>query len=767
MLKKPEVDVVVPSEDQPGNLLSEKISRRTFGKLLGAQTLLASAASAVTLSGCGGGGGDDEPAVVDPGTKVLTRGAFVATVSDYFNWPHSSEYNDRFANPQPNFVDVVLGVTPYAKQIETALEENLISNVQGNFYPDQSITREDAADIYVKAFLVPAAVSNPLTAFTDAGTISANRLASVKAMVAAGFMSGTSATTFAPKGTLTASDAKAILTKITSTVVAPVQVMPKPGTTSPRRYVSYMVPTAGATIYITETEDGSEPEDPTTSTKAITYDVWKNGVRQYKFPDVAPTAQKLVRVKAVAKKNGMATSTVREFIWNIYRPLDAPFEAKLVHAATATTPAVWMIYNMSESVQANSFFIEGSKGGIVFDFLQYAYKGTVGSNEGMKPFVDSLSKTKNYVAILGHNHVDHVAQIASFSDNGIKVYTSIQDKTQLIASTASPMYTAASIASFIRAGNAAIALTDGQVFDLGNCKVQALQAPGHENGLVTITIDTAGWVYSTDMWACNRPYTADTTGYSGVKADLMLSLTQQLLANHQKFSTTGEIYEVTNAHQQLPVGMTAVNNFVQTFQDEIDLGPAGTRPSIRSAEASRMGWVTKFGKDDFWAMWRDKNWIANELGGKYSATTLDNLTKPTAAAGYPTNATIDYNGTDGYKKYSVLSNVQITGGTLVGVTVYWAAAATAATGGADNKLANKFDPWTYAYTINVPAANGSITFKPTAMSNKITSMKVNGAAVKQGDSVTVSVSAGSKITVDIVAPDGVTTSSYTFTIAKV
>ena len=42
-----------------GGLLTEKISRRSFGKLLGAQTVLA---STVSLSGClggGGGGGDD------------------------------------------------------------------------------------------------------------------------------------------------------------------------------------------------------------------------------------------------------------------------------------------------------------------------------------------------------------------------------------------------------------------------------------------------------------------------------------------------------------------------------------------------------------------------------------------------------------------------------------------------------------------------------------------------------------------------------------
>ena len=223
------------SETQPaglGGVLTEKISRRSFGKLLGAQTVLA---STVTLSGClggGGGGSDETPA---PGSKTLTRAEFVATVSDYFDWAHSSEYVDQFKSLQQTFADVSLGGTPYAKQIETALEAGLIDNSLGYFYPEQSITREDAADIYVKAFKIPAAVSDPLTGFTDKSSISADKLASVKAMVAGGYMSGTSTTLFSPKGTLTADEAKAIQSKITSAIVAPVQAMPKPGTTSPRR----------------------------------------------------------------------------------------------------------------------------------------------------------------------------------------------------------------------------------------------------------------------------------------------------------------------------------------------------------------------------------------------------------------------------------------------------------------------------------------------------------------------------------------------------
>jgi hypothetical protein len=180
---------------EPSGVRAEKMSRRFFGQMLGMPALLASTVTTVSLSACGGG--DDEPAP-GPETKTLTRAAFVATVSDYFDWVHSSEYHDPYKSTQQTFVDVRLGVTTYAKQIETALEEAIISNAQGYFYPEQSMTREDAADIYVKAFKIPLSATNALAGFTDAGTISADRRSSVNAMVAAGYMGGSSATLFAP-----------------------------------------------------------------------------------------------------------------------------------------------------------------------------------------------------------------------------------------------------------------------------------------------------------------------------------------------------------------------------------------------------------------------------------------------------------------------------------------------------------------------------------------------------------------------------------------
>ncbi len=46
-------------------------------------------------------------------------------------------------------------------------------------------------------------------------------------------------------------------------------------------------------------------------------------------------------------------------------------------------------------------------------------------------------------------------------------------------------------------------------------------------------------------------------------------------------------------------------------------------------------------------------------------------------------------------------------------------------------------------------------------------MTVNGKAVASGSGATIAVSSGSVITVQVLAPDGVTSSAYTFTVATI
>jgi glyoxylase-like metal-dependent hydrolase (beta-lactamase superfamily II) len=515
--------------------------------------------------------------------------------------------------------------------------------------------------------------------------------------------------------------------------------MPKSGTTSYRRYVNLTCPTPGATIYYTFTDDKTEPADPTTSSKAYNPAA---GYFLFDNPNNSKTGTKYYTLKAIAVKDGMAASAVQTFTYYITRPLSAPFEARLVHAPTSTSPSVWDIFNPSDYNRPHVYYIEGSKRGVVMDAGQYSAEK--GGN--LKAFIDGLA-TKPYDAVLGHNNPDHVEQINSFVQTGIKLYMTPQDKGSVLASKR---------ADFIAAANASVPIHDGDVLDLGNVQMTAYQAPGHSNGQVILQDKKNGWIFGSDMFGCNRPATADITNYSGAKMDLFLSMVQQLYMNLRK--NGGRIEEVYNAHNEVPVGYAGIKNFEAAVQQLIDIGDSATVPSMRGTDPGgnpRPAQRTSVVGD----MWRDKNWIALWVGGNYG-TPVTYLTP--ADPNWPCNNKIDYNAADGIKKYSVLSNIEIANGDLVGVDLTWAPPSN----NVPNTLPNKFDPWTYAYDIKVPAANNSITVTPKAMSNRITSMKLNGVAIKSGTSKSMQVAEGTQIKIEIVAPDKVTTSQYVFTVRK-
>jgi hypothetical protein len=678
-----------------------KITRRRLAALLGLQTALAAAVPGVTAAATAPPSG----APADNASVPLSRGAFVALVADHFGWVHSSEYIDAFKAVQPTFVDVKLGLTAHARQIEAALEESIIDGADGYFHPDATITRAVALQICARAFGV-----------------------AVETLAA-----GTAA---APAALLTGAEGRALLAGIAAARVAPPQVMCKSGTTAPRRYVRLSTPTPDAALRYTLTFDGSEPADPGTAAGQV-YDFTADGVLQLVNPPDSTSDYRLYRLKAVATKPGLATSAVREFTWNIVRPQTGAFQAKLVHAGSGTAPRVWRIFNPAEFVQAINFYMEGTARGLLFDCAEYPRQ-----KANLKAFVDTLAR-RPYDVVLGHSHPDHVEQIANFTSAGVGLYMSERERALLLASKRTDFQAAAA---------AARVLQDGQVLDLGNVQVTAWQIPGHTDGLTTIIVNQTGWVYGSDMWGCNRPYTADTTTYQGVKVDLFLSLVQQLLVNYRRSSANGEVNELTNAHQETAVGRECIRNFEKCFQQIIDAGNAVTRPSIRGGTkvGDRMSMVGD--------MWRDRNWMAIGPMGKYAAP-VDYLTRPTTA--WPCGATLDYNTPDGYLKYSVLSNLEIEGGTLVGVDVHWNAPAN----GVPNRMSNKFDPWTYRYTVRVPSGTRGIVIRPTAMSSNARSVEVNGTKAARGAGVPVAVAPGSRVSVAVVSPDGSSSSRYELTIA--
>ncbi len=696
--------------------IPSSLTRRGFGQWLCAHATVATAlplSAAFSSDTVAAGKSED----ASPGLKKdaeltgkapLSRAAFVATLTNHFGWIHSSVYRDAYKNPQPTFSDVKLGETRWACEVEAALESGLMNNFAGEFRPEERVTRAEAAVLYAQGFGIPAA----------AATETMNAVLGEHA----------------PGAALTGKAAVRVLAQLAATVVAPPQVLCKAGTTAPRRYVQLLCATPGAKVHYTFTYDGSEPADPLSAAGQV-YDLRNDGVLQFVNPLNSTTDYRLYRLKAVAVKDGLAPSAPREYAWNIVRPRTGDFTARLVQLGTSTAPTIWRIFNPAEYFQANVYYIEGTQRGLVFDAGEYGYQ-----KGNLKTFIDTLAR-RPYDLVVGHSHPDHAEQIYNFTSAGITLHVSAQEKAAFMASQRT---------DWRAAGEAAVAIGEGHEFNLGNVQVTAFPIPGHTHGLTTILVNQTGQVYGSDMWGCNRPHTADTTQYQGVKVDLFLSLVQQVLAGYRRASSSGEITQVTNAHQEVPVGMGCVRNFERCFQQLVDGGNAVAQPSIRGGlkQGDRMSMVGD--------MWRDKDWMAIGPIGKFAAP-VDYFTRPTTA--YPCGATLDHNTADGHLKYSVLSSVAFEGAELVGVDVYWAAPAN----GVANRLPNKFDPWTYAYRVKLKPGASKVTLRAKTLSTRVRSMTIDGAPAAYDAPVTVAAQAGGHSVVAVVSPDGTSTSRYTFT----
>lgn len=689
----------------------------------------------------------------------VTRAEFIAKISDYFEWPHPSEYNDVWKAPLKQFSDVKTTDT-YGKQIETAYEEGII-NGTGNsrFNPNEIITRQDAAVIFARAFHLT--LTNKTGIFKDEASINSYAKVSVNTLVDLGYMSGESATVFGPKKVFTKAEMDSVFDKITLGTVSPVQALPKQTVepyTAPRRFIKLYTPTDGAKIYYTKAssiEGWPAVEDPTTSSDEYVVAVNGHiselvGLRSGEL--VGP--DNYVVYKAIAVKDGKV-SPVQTFKWHLNRTMDGEFLFEQLKEKTATSPAVYEIFRNNESVRAMAWYMEGADSGIIFDALQ-----TPESVKNLKTFIDENIATKPYISILGHEHGDHDAQIPNFINGGIDVYANKRGW----AAIGTPGAFGAVVTT--KEEQAKVKnVEEGMTFDLGGGTIFEVYAlPGHANGNVALYDRQSGYLFSSDFYGCTRAGSADTVGISGVRADLLLSFVQQVYSKYTKDDS--EVTALFTGHDESELSDNNLQLFEAALQQVIDNGEDGCTPSVRGSNNR----TTMIGD-----MYQDgTNWIALELGGKmgddkeYLSSSTDLSVVPYMSD--PENAGLNYNA-GGNVKYSVLSNIEIEGGELEGKTVQWAKDANefqwnGETMTVNPSLENRFNPWSYNYTIKVPESNDSITIIPTTMSTNVKSIRLNGKNIEYRSSNIIPVSNGTVITLNVVAPDKVTTSTYTFTIDK-
>lgn len=664
-----------------------------------------------------------------PSGNQISRAELVAKLTDYFGWPHPDDYNDIWKQqvPPKQFNDVMTSDT-YGKQIEAAYEEGIISpDDQGNFRPNLGITREDAAVIIAEAYKLPA--STTPTPFTDDHEISEDARGSVYALVELGCMTGSTGKLFKPHELIRKNDVDKILRALQETVVAPVYALPRQNYMAPRRYVKLYCPTPGATIYFTS--DGSEP-----TLNSDTYTVRDNGHINEMLSNQQLPGRDVV-YKAFAVKDGLISSEVQTFTWTLHRPVVDDFQHVKIFDKTATSPAVYQLFNDMESVRAMAWYIEGQDKGILFDALQ-ASPDIV----NFKDYIDNNGvATKPYDLIIGHSHPDHVAQIRAFI-NDHDVYSNIRGWGSLTRYLPS-----------VEDQKKVMNIDWGDYFDLGGAALHVYALPGHANDNVILQDKVNGLIFASDIYGCTRAGSADNVGVSGMKVDLLLSFAQQVYSAYKEDG--GKTTYLFTGHDEYPLADNNLRLFEAALQQVVDRGEEACSPTLRGKNNAPYARTTMIG--DMWA--DNTNWISLLIGG-IMGDEYEYLTN---------NDVANYNA-GGFMKYSVLSNVEVEGGELVGKTLAWAGPSTFTFGGSrmtvENSLPNMFDPWSFEYEINVPEENDTITITPTTMSTQVKRIRLNGKQVDYRESVEVAVKDGMQIVIEVLAPDKNTTSTYTFTINK-
>lgn len=760
--------------------------------------LLAAALVTATVIGCGTSSADPDPRQSQPAEGELSRAQFVAQVSDYFGWYHASGYNDYWKVPLRTFSDVKAS-DQYGKQIENAYEENIIApDAGGRFNPQTIMTREDAAVILAKAFFVALpADTAALNGFSDAASISAAAKPSVAALVAAGYLPGRSSTSFAPASAITASEAQAAIQAMSARSAVVVQAMPKQAAAyltvlpdgagsagaggvvadatvqkliadrnyAPRRFIHLSTPTPGATIYYTT--DGS---NPATSATRQPYDVNATGHIQELVGERSgakgPQPYRLVTWKTVAVKDGMAVSPVRTFKWNLVRPWQSQYGADVVEAGNfdpakgPIAPKVTRMYSDYESVRAMSWLIEGPQSAIVFDALQTPWNSTDQTGGTLYDKVRTLT-SKPIKVVIGHAHTDHYAQAQNFLAAGVPVYANQRSWNALAGVLATK--------DNIKQVNN---VDEGDQFELGTAaiplKLDVYAPPGHENSLVMLHHKESGYLFSTDFYGCTRMGTADNVNISGAREDLLLSLLMQAHSSYKR--NGGKLTKLFTGHDESALPGAHVAMFQQLLQNIVDAQEAANSPTLRSSDAPRAR--TSIIGNMFTDLY---DWAAINIGGTFGTTPYTYLSAPNA--GTSAHPTIDYTQPNAHLKYAVLGNIELTGATLVGTTVTWAAPNTQVTlsdgslwpaaGPVPNSLRNKFNPFVFSYTINVPTGTASIGLAPIPLASKVKKLTVNGNTILPGTAVQVPVANGTTITIVVTAPDGTTTETYTLTVANV
>lgn len=334
------------------------------------------------------------------------------------------------------------------------------------------------------------------------------------------------------------------------------------------------------------------------------------------------------------------------------------------------------------------YFVLGQERGLLIDLGN-------DPDGDLKGFADLLAGGLPWDAIVLHGHPDHVQQGRKMTEAGVKVHLNARDHDL--------------VRSFGFDPGVFADVDEGDMFELGGCRLKTYAMPGHTPGSLLLVNEETGDIFSSDAFGCNIEL-APGSGWLqfGNPESAMDRYLSALQAFRCKIAhcPNGRLYNGHDDHV-LDAGLY-LDNLERAVQCAVDEGEQGLRPTLRPAAVSFGS--TKITIEGEYCV--DLHYAALNLGLLF---------------------------TDGVneKNNALLSYVHFP----------------------DAGCQPPFDPYITEY--NLSGVRDSITFCPITSSTK-SKLYIEKRAVNSKAEVSLPVVRGEDFCITVTAPDGRTSREYQF-----
>ena len=511
----------------------------------------------------------------------------------------------------------------------------------------------------------------------------------------------------------------------------------------------------GADIYYEIAEGADAAPTPTTaSTKFETYQ-YKQIMIEQPTSDSSTAAEKnqkrekTYNIKAIAVKNGK-TSTVSN--WNYTVTSNPRSELKISKALDAQGKEIDNVWLIQDYDSDKMFLINGSERALMLDMGLFDKDAPADLYGAVREIVGD---DKPIEAVCGHPHPDHAKMAYQFLKKGdsVKLYVNERGTDTLMSyliseGVGSGAYAdEAAVRAAVEASGGISNLVDGDVIDLGDVQLKAIEMPGHQVAGVMLFDEASGNLFTSDQMGNNRAHLTDSFwmqfGDSADPMDVYLSTLQIVLEK-----LDGKVKNILTGHNDVTLDGQGsyFANLEAAVQQVVDKGRDALTPTLRTLDTDE--YLTKTMTTVYGDRLKDVNWAGINVN-------TDNFLSEEAYRNDPTTI-------------AELSNLSVhepgAKGNLLwddqnfGINVNWkyeVGSAISAT-----RKTN------LTFTANVDADVDTIEIVPTAASSGA-SITVNGKAVASGAAYqTALTGATTKFTVKSTAKDGKTAKVYTVVVNK-